>query len=200
MKAISFFALGAAALVSGCASRPSTPYVTPQVTIQGNRAEDVRMQLMQRCVSGGATISESTTHQVVCSKQFDGSFGSIMFQALATPRYSTTPEIKIRYNLVPASTSTYVTLDMFIEYQTAFGQVNRMPYQNGDVARQAQTMLNDIKASLESAEPVASAAAPQVDSRAPAIAPPATVQPAPPASYERDPSKRCDACARIGKP
>lgn len=198
--------IGLLALVvalGGCASTPKTAYITPQITINGVNAEDARMQLVQRCVTGGGTISENTTHQVVCAKRFDNSFGSIMFQALATPSHSTTPEVKVRYSLVPGSTSTYVTMDMYIEYQTAFGQVNRMPYQNGDVARQGQAMLTEIKQGLEQRT-----ATPQSAGVANATAPfepvvpdsNSTSVPVPQAPYERDPSKRCDACARLGTP
>ena len=135
--------------LSACASAPSTPYRAPQATINGTTTEAVKMQLVQRCVSNGGSVEENTAYQLVCSKPMDSSFGSMMYRALATPSNSTNPEMKVRYSFVENAGQVFVSLDMFLQNQTAFGRVDRVPITNGDLAAQAQGMLNQLKSTFE---------------------------------------------------
>jgi hypothetical protein len=154
--------------LAGCASAPSQPYRAPQVTIAGNATEQAKMTIVQRCVQNGGAVEQNTPNQLVCSVPMDDSFGSMMFRALATPKYSTKPDLKARYAFVNTGAQTYITVDTFMEYQNAFGQVTRNPVRNNQVAARAQSMLNEIKAATESAAPTANTptAAPAADCKA----------------------------------
>lgn len=77
----------------------------------------------------------------------DDSFKSMMFRAMATPKYSTRPNLKARYSFVNTGTQTFVSIDTYMEYQNAFGQVTVIPVKNNEVAAKAQAMLDGIKAS-----------------------------------------------------
>lgn len=161
--------IGAATLmlsVAGCATTPKIPYRVPQATIKGATAEQVKMPIIQACASGGGSIETATDHQVICAKPMDDSFGSLLYRALATPQYATNPVVRARYTLVESGGSVFVTIDMFSQYQNAFGQVNTTPIQNGELASKAQGMLDRIKASIEGAEDTGSNVAP---SAAPAV-------------------------------
>ena len=150
MRQTSAIACCALLALAGCATGPSIAYRAPQVTINGGTVEAAKMTIVRNCVSGGGSIEQNTADQLVCSKPMDGSFGSMMYRALATPNYSTNPDGKVRYSFVQAGDQLYITADMYLEYQTAFGQVNRTPITNGNVAAQGQAMLDRIKSEIES--------------------------------------------------
>lgn len=142
-------------LLAGCATTPQVPYRAPQTTIRGATAEQVKLPIIQACVSGGGSVESSTDHQVICAKPMDDSFGSLMYRALATPQYSTNPVGRVRYTLVESGGSVFVTADMYLQHQNAFGQVNTTPITNGNIAAQGQAMLDRIKASFEGEQPAA---------------------------------------------
>lgn len=137
--------------LAGCASAPSQPYRVPQVTISGNATEQAKMTIVQRCVQNGGAVEQNTPTQLVCSVPMDDSFSSMMFRALATPKYSTRPDLKARYAFVNTGAQTYITVDTFMEYQNTFGQVTRNHVRNNQVAARAQAMLDEIKAASEGA-------------------------------------------------
>jgi hypothetical protein len=138
--------------LSACATTSSLPYVPPRVTIHGVDTAAVKGTLVQRCVEGSGLVEVSTDHQLICSKPMDFSFGSLMYRALATPEYSTNPDEKIRFTFAETSEGVFVSVDMYREFQTAFGQVNRRPITNGNLASQAQQGLDKLKAMLEGPE------------------------------------------------
>lgn len=142
---------GVAALtaVAGCATTPQAPYRTPQVTIVGATVDQVKLPIIQNCVSGGGSVESNSDHQVICAKPMDDSFGSLMYRALATPQYSTNPVLRARSTLVQSGGNVFVTIDTYSQYQNAYGQVNTTPIQNNSVGVQAQAMLDGIKASIE---------------------------------------------------
>lgn len=162
-------------LLAGCATTPQVPYRAPQATIQGATAEQVKLPIIQACVSGGGSVENSTEHQVICAKPMDDSFGSLMYRALATPQYSTNPVGRVRYTLVETAGSVFVTADMYLQHQNAFGQVNTTPITNGNIAAQGQAMLDRIKASIEGeqAAPGAAKPAPAAPAAAPTVTSPA---------------------------
>lgn len=135
--------------LTGCATAPSQPYRSPQVTIAGDATERVKLVAVQRCVESGGVVEQNTASQLICSKQMPDSFGSFMYQALTTPRYSTRPDLKARYSFVNTGAQTFVTVDTYIEVQNAHGQVDRRPVRNAQVAQSAQAMLDAIKADIE---------------------------------------------------
>ncbi len=149
--------LGTALLLAltGCATGSQIPYRVPQATIRGATSEQVKLPIIQSCVTGGGSVETATSNQVICAKPMDGSFGSMMYRALVTPAYSTNPVVRARYTLVESGGSVFVTIDMFSQYQNAYGQTTTDPVQNGNVAAQAQAMLDRIKASFEGDKPTA---------------------------------------------
>lgn len=165
-------AAGAVILASaGCATTPQAPYRVPQATIKGATAEQVKMPIMQACASAGGSIETATDHQIICAKPMDDSMGSLLYRALATPKYATNPVIRARYTLVESGGSVFVTIDTFSQYQNAFGQVNTTPIQNGNIAAQAQGMLDRIKASIEGADAAATPPTTPQPHTSPAVSP-----------------------------
>jgi hypothetical protein len=169
IKHISAVALLAA--TASCATTPQAPYRVPQATINGATAEQVKMPIMQACASAGGSIETATDHQIVCAKPMDDSMGSLLYRALATPKYATNPVIRARYTLVESGGNVFVTIDTFSQYQNAFGQVNTTPIQNGNIAAQAQGMLDRIKASIEGQDGATPPTAPRPSRTAPVATP-----------------------------
>ena len=165
--------------LAGCASTPSAPYRTPQVTIANGNAEQAKLTIVRRCIEGGGSVIENTAHSLVCSKPMPNDFKSTMFRALATPNYSTNPNLKARYTFVQAPAQLFISVDTLMDYQTAFGQTNVMPIQNAEAGRLAQQMLDSIKAEMEGRPASTPSSMPTT---------PAPTQPA----------SDCKACAKIG--
>ena len=163
--------------VGGCASVPTAPYVAPHVTIAGMTTEAAKLELVQICVAGGAVVEQNTPNQLTCTKPMDDSFKSLLFRALTTPKYSTNPVGTVRYSFVEAGGKLFVTADMFLEYQTAFGQTNRTPITNENLLGQRQMVLDQLKAKHE-ASAVQSGATSQRPTQTPA----------------------CESCSKIGLP
>lgn len=153
MKAI-YTAVAATVVLCSCATTPQVPYRVPQITIVGAKSEQVKLPIIQACISGGGSIEVSTEHQVICAKPMDDSFGSLMYRALATPQYSTNPVGRARYTISETGGSVFVTVDTYLQHENAFGQTSTTPIRNGNLAAQAQAMLERIKASIESAPSV----------------------------------------------
>lgn len=135
--------------LAGCASAPSQPYRAPQVSIAGDVTEQAKLLIVQRCVQKGGSIEQNTPSQLVCAVPMGDSFGEMMYRAMATPQYSTRPDRKARYTFVNAGGQTFITMDAYIENQTAFGRVDRTPIRNSELATGGQAWLNEIKAQIE---------------------------------------------------
>jgi hypothetical protein len=135
--------------LSGCASAPSQPYRVPQVTIAGDVTEQAKLLIVQRCVQKGGSIEQNTPSQLVCAVPMGDSFGEMMYRAMATPNHSTRPDRKARYTFVNTGGQTFITMDAYIENQTAFGRVDRTAIRNNDIATSGQAWLNEIKSQVE---------------------------------------------------
>lgn len=175
-----------AGLVTGCSSTPTVPYRTPQVVIKGASAAQARLPIVQACSQGGGSIEAANDHQIVCAIPMDGSFSSLMYRALTTPSNATNPVMRARYTLVESSDSVFITLDMFSQYQTAFGQNNTTPIQSGEAAAKAQGFLDRLKADLEGTSTGAGLDPPAATSVMP-MQPPQSPQPPQPAVKEPKP-------------
>jgi hypothetical protein len=167
--AISIFML----CISGCATGPTESYTNPSIRVEGMHADTARSMLAESCVTNGFRIETNTNTQLVCAKAFDSSFGAIMYRALLTPDYSTNPDAKVRYNFFENGSNLLVAVDIYIEYQNAFGQQNVDPINNVALRDKAQGMLERMKTQYLAANPPQSVYSP---AEPPA---PATVQAVP---------------------
>lgn len=143
------FASVLAAALAGCATTSNVPYTPPQVMISSNSVDAVKILLVQRCVAGGGVVENADASKLVCSKPMDNSFQANLWRAMFTPDYSTNPNAKARYTLLGAEGQVFVTVDTFLEYQTAFGQERVIPVKNPDLARQALQALQEVKHQIE---------------------------------------------------
>ena len=175
-----------AMLCAGCATTPTVPYRAPTVMINDMSAEEAKLEIIKNCIGGGGVVAVNTPTQLICSKPMDDSFGSLMYRALVTPRYSTNPEAKARYSFTEANGKLFIAIDMALEYENAFGQLNRTPITNGNIAANAQAMLDRIKAMHEGTAPVV-----QMIEEAGRSGSPAAASPAP------APQSDCKACAGL---
>ena len=147
MKAL-YFAV-ACAVLAGCATTGNTPYTPPQIMIKSDSVDAVKILLVQRCVSGGGVIENADASKLICSKPMDNSFQSAMWRAFFTPDYSTNPNAKARYTLLGANGQVFVTVDTFLEYQTAFGQDRVIPVKDPEIAGKAARALQEVKHQVE---------------------------------------------------
>lgn len=139
-------------VLAGCASTPRVAYVPPTATFRGVTSDEFRAEMIQRCVRNGATPTVNTESQLVCAKPMDGSMGSLMFRALVTPQYSTNPLVQVRFNMARTGTDLVVVTDFYYEFETAYGQKNVQPIQNGQSAADTQRTLDELKSKLEAAK------------------------------------------------
>lgn len=138
--------------LAGCASTPRVAYVPPTATFRGVTSDEFRAEMIQRCVRNGATPTVNTESQLVCAKPMDDSMGSLMFRALATPQYSTNPLVQVRFNMARMGSDLIVVTDFYYEFETAYGQKNVQPIQNGQSAADTQRTLDELKSKLEAAK------------------------------------------------
>jgi hypothetical protein len=138
--------------LAGCASTPRVAYVPPTATFRGVTSDEFRAEMIQRCVRNGATPTVNTESQLVCAKPMDDSMGSLMFRALATPQYSTNPLVQVRFNMAKMGSDLIVVTDFYYEFETAYGQKNVQPIQNGQSAADTQRTLDELKSKLEAAK------------------------------------------------
>lgn len=135
--------------LAGCATTGSVPYSPPQVMIKSNSVDAVKILLVQRCIAGGGVVEDADASRLVCSKPMDNSFQANMWRAFFTPNYSTNPNGKARYTLLGADGQVFVTVDTFLQYQTAFGQDNIVPVKDPNIASKALRALQEVKHQIE---------------------------------------------------
>jgi hypothetical protein len=148
--------------LAGCASTPRVAYVPPTATFRGVTSDEFRAEMIQRCVRNGATPTVNTESQLVCAKPMDSSMGSLMFRALTTPQYSTNPLVQVRFNMAKTGADLIVVSDVFYEFETAYGQKNVQPIQNGQSAADTQRTLDELKSKLEAAKATRTVDAPSL--------------------------------------
>lgn len=142
----------ALSLLFACALAPLAECadLVPSVTIHGVQPAQVGEELVARCIRNGASVSQSSASQVVCSRPFPDNLAAYAFRALGTPNNSTNPVMYARYNFARTATGTIVGADFYYEFETAFGQRNTQPIDAPKILKEAQSNLEKLKADLES--------------------------------------------------
>ncbi len=133
-------------VLSGCSTaKPmkTTASGRPEATFQNTNADDVASKIANACMSNGILVLESNSHQVICGKQLEGG-DAILATMLIGNSYSTTPEQKIRFNIVQFSGNVKVQAYQWIETQMAFGQMRRQELNSGDHFNKVQQLLNSL--------------------------------------------------------
>lgn len=81
-------------------------------------------------MDAGFSVMAGDDRQVLCAKEVSG-FKGVLTQLLIGNAYSTTPTDNVRFQLVPWNGGTRAQVSEWIETQMAFGQVQRVPLNNG---------------------------------------------------------------------
>jgi hypothetical protein len=140
---LSYMAVLTAALVlSACASTPkvaSTPSGRPEAYFAEQPANVVG-RLSSACLDGGLIVYESGPSHVICGKTMTG-FKGALTQALLGNSYSTTPELRARFQAVSVPTGTRVQVMQWVETQMAFGQMQRQELNGGQAFNDAMNLL-----------------------------------------------------------
>lgn len=97
----------------------------------------------------GMSVELASDTQVVCSKPMDDSMKSLFIRALATPSYSTNPVYRYRLTAIQIGEQTTVSIDPFVQYANAYGQVNTIPITNKKERAIIRSELDALKAGWE---------------------------------------------------
>jgi hypothetical protein len=136
-------------LCSGCATSPQPALLKEtrsgraEAMFVGETVQEVRAKIAGRCLDRGSNVIENSEAQVVCSKQTTGG-AAIISQLAIGNAYSTTPDAKIRFNLVQLPDGVRVVAAAWIETQMAFGQVNTMEVNDVNTRNAIQTSLHEL--------------------------------------------------------
>lgn len=134
-----------ALVLTGCASIPQQQaYRTPSGLALGATIDQVRTKVLQACSNSGGVIETNNQMSLICSRPMPSTMGAFFWRALATPRYATNPDLKVRYNMSPTESGVYLSIDMYAQYQTAFGQTTTIPIQNAQLAAAAQGWIDRL--------------------------------------------------------
>jgi hypothetical protein len=130
--------------LSGCA--PQQPLIrqtasgNPEGSFSNASLEDVRNKLVSACSSGGLTVYEASTNQVICGKTMTGQEAAFA-QLLIGNSYSTTPERKLRFTFYKAGDKVTVSGTQWVETQMAFGQMRRVEIDGNNQKNDLQSLL-----------------------------------------------------------
>jgi hypothetical protein len=114
-------------ILASCATEPlvkPTRSGYPEGIFLNATLEEVQSKIVEGCSSRGIFVMESTKNVVICGKTLEGR-DAVLGSLLVGGRYSTTPELKIRFILYQKGNDVYVTAQQWIESQSGFGQIRR---------------------------------------------------------------------------
>lgn len=97
----------------------------PEARFSGRSLDDVRSALVDGCMRVGAQV-QSAQNEVLCTSTMQGGEAALAQLAIGNG-YSTTPERKVRFNLVQRGSDVDVIAYQWVETQMAFGQVRKAP-------------------------------------------------------------------------
>lgn len=175
-------ALGLTFSLAGCATTEplaySSPSGRPDVIFYGQSQQQVVGKLSSLCMDHGHVLTEASPFQVVCKGELSA-FQAAMIQMLMTNSYATTPELYYRFTLAQVGPDVRVQAYEWVESTMAFGQKRTTEITNPTHLNQLYTAMNMAAGPRPAAyEPLAQAevaptpaAAPVVQSAAPAVKP-----------------------------
>lgn len=135
---------------SGCATTAQQPLLKqtpsgfPEAEFPGYSLETVQGRIASRCSSGGSLLEIVNSNTIKCSKDITETSAGMFYTALAVPRNATNPRLTVMFTGFPNGNGVKVNTNVFIEYQTAFGQINRNEYRSTGGFNTIQQMLFDI--------------------------------------------------------
>lgn len=149
-----FLLLPAVVLAAGCANLQPLPTPTgkPEVMINTTDTGRVKGALVSTFASIGYSLAQDTAYSLVFTKPMEGS-GAALYQVALGNAYSSTPQINVSLTLAPSPPATRVFAHLDISMQNAFGQTNRTNMDQGKGAHEIQRVLENVKASVETAGP-----------------------------------------------
>lgn len=145
-KIICALAMGAGVVLSGCETvQPiaTTPSGRPEATFVNTTQQEVSSRLSALCMDSGSVVEISSPNQVLCSKTLEGG-DAFLATLMVGNRYSTTPERKLRFNVVQMGRDVRVQAYHWIESQMAFGQIQRQELNGAGHFNNVQSALYGI--------------------------------------------------------
>ncbi len=144
------FLLAVAVASAGCANLAPLPTPTgkPEVTINGATASQVKAKLVSAISAQGYGLMQDTQYSMVFSKQLEPGEAALVKIGLGNA-YSSEPQLNIAFTFAPQEGATRVFAHLVIGMQGVFGQNQGMSLDTGKAAHQIQSVLEGVKASLE---------------------------------------------------
>ena len=133
-------------LLAGCAANSAaTPRPRAAVEIQAKDLSVVTGKLAQICDRNGLRIDNTSSNSVTCSRD-----GGLAAQILLGTRYGSGVRQRLQFSVFSTGNGMIkVAPELWMENQTAFGQVQRTDLNNDDNQGSVQGMLNTAKAEIE---------------------------------------------------
>lgn len=145
----------------------------PQEAYFADQPADVLAKISSRCMDKNLIVAESDDRHVVCSQTVSG-FKGVISQLLIGNSYSTTPEVKYRFQAIPYGGGSRVQFSQWMETQMAFGQLRRVELNNSKQVNETLSALYDLGGSSQPSQ-ISAAGANQAPRPAPAVDPPGTI-------------------------
>lgn len=135
--------------LGGCAAGSQAgPRPRASVEIQTKDSAVVVSKLSELCDRNGYRIDTSTSNSVTCSHD-----GGLAAQILLGTRYGSGVRQRVQFNTFPTAPGLIkVVPELWMESQTAFGQIKRTDLQTNNQNGSTQNVLNIAKQEIEQAE------------------------------------------------
>jgi hypothetical protein len=144
------FILLVAAILACSTANAKKPPPPPQFVIVRKLPPEAVLQRMQAaCVQNGMSILSVAPTQLTCTKPMDDSMRSMFIRALVTPSYSTNPVYHYQVNAIRVGDNTTISMQEFVQYQNAFGQITNIPITNRKELTTIGTSLQNMKTTWE---------------------------------------------------
>lgn len=142
----------AMSLLVACAgnspARLNTASGKPEIFIN-SPVSAVKNDVAQICAERGGMLESMTDNIAICAIQDSNIMRNSILQLAIGNQYSTVPLIKTQFTYTPQQNGTKVYVQMWAETQMAFGQMRRVPLNNGNLLADIQSGLQRMKQRLE---------------------------------------------------
>jgi hypothetical protein len=127
----------------------NTPSGNPEVTIKSANTSRIKNALVSLYSGSGYSLVSDSQFNLVFAKQLDFSEAALYTVAMGNT-YSSLPEMKIAFTLVPSEGATRVFAHIGVAMQGVFGQNQGTNLDHGKAGKQVQASLEQLKAEIES--------------------------------------------------
>ncbi len=127
----------------------NTPSGNPEVTIRSTNTSRIKNALVASYSASGYSLVSDSQFNLVFTKQMSAGEAALYTVAMGNA-YSSMPNIKVAFTIVPESGATRVFAHVGAEMQGVFGQNQGMSLDHGKAGTQVQASLEQLKAEIES--------------------------------------------------